>query len=102
LLFRWWPIIVYGALAVFFIIGGIEIRVVCTHCPYYSSESKILRCYGMTGSLKIWKYHPEPMRFWEKAVEALYFILMLCWPVSFEAYLIWLVVSNYNVYGLYT
>lgn len=102
LLYRWWPLIVFGAIASFFIIFGIEIRVVCTHCPFYSSESKILRCYGLTGSLKLWKYHPGPMKFWEKAVETIYFLFMLCWPVAFESYLISLIAVNYSSYGLYS
>ena len=102
LLYRWWPLIAYITVGAFVIIFSFEVRIVCTHCPYYSSESKTLQCTGLTGSRKIWKYRPEPMKFWEKAVEALYFIVFLCWPVGFEAYLIWVIADNYSTFGLYS
>ena len=44
----------------------IEIRVLCSHCPYYAEEGRILHCLANHGTIKLWKYHPEPMRFWEK------------------------------------
>jgi hypothetical protein len=43
-----------------------EIRILCSHCPFYSEEGRTLHCYGNYGCLKIWKYHPEPMSKSEK------------------------------------
>jgi len=43
-----------------------EIRILCSHCPFYAEEEKTLKCYGNYGSLKLWKYHPEPMSQSEK------------------------------------
>jgi hypothetical protein len=38
-----------------------EIRILCSHCPYYAEEGHTLQCIANYGSLKVWKYHPEPM-----------------------------------------
>ena len=43
-----------------------EIRILCAHCPYYAEEGRTLRCIANYGSLKLWKYHPEPMNRSEK------------------------------------
>jgi len=100
LLYRWWPLIVYLSIGLAFLIFGFEVRIICTHCPHYSSNSKTLRCLGLTGSHKIWKYQPGPMKLWEKIVESGYFFLMISWPIAFESFLIWMVAVEYNTYGL--
>ena len=102
LLYYWWPLIVFGSVVAFFTIFGIETRIVCTHCPFYSSNSKTLRCYALTGSRKIWKYRPGPMKIWEKIVISTHFLFLLLWPIGFEAYLVWKVAINYSFYGLYS
>ena len=61
----WLPLIIYAGFWIFFF-GFFEIRVLCSHCPYYSEEGKILHCLANHGSIKLWKYHPEPMNSWEK------------------------------------
>lgn len=38
-----------------------EIRILCSHCPYYAEPGRTLRCIANYGSLKLWRYHPEPM-----------------------------------------
>ncbi|MCK4480005.1 MAG: hypothetical protein KAV01_05725, partial [Candidatus Lokiarchaeota archaeon] len=43
-----------------------EIRILCSHCPYYAEEGRKLHCIANYGSLKLWKYHPEPMNLSEK------------------------------------
>ncbi len=43
-----------------------EIRILCSHCPYYSEPSRTLHCIANYGSLKLWPYHPEPMTTSEK------------------------------------
>ena len=61
----WLPLIVYAGFWVFFF-GFFEIRVLCSHCPYYTEDGKILHCLANHGTIKLWKYHPEPMNTWEK------------------------------------
>ncbi|MFL7791920.1 MAG: hypothetical protein AB8I69_07255 [Anaerolineae bacterium] len=43
-----------------------EIRILCSHCPYYAERGTTLHCIANYGSLKVWKYHPEPMGISEK------------------------------------
>lgn len=43
-----------------------EIKILCTHCPFYTEEGRVLDCYGNYGSLKVWSYNPEPMSKSEK------------------------------------
>ena len=38
-----------------------EMRILCSHCPYYAEPGHTLRCIANYGSLKLWRYHPEPM-----------------------------------------
>lgn len=67
LLNNWLYLIIYILFWIVFF-GAFEIRVLCSHCPYYQEESKghILHCLANHGTIKLWKYHPEPMKTWEK------------------------------------
>jgi hypothetical protein len=38
-----------------------EARVLCSHCPMWAEEGRILHCHANHGVLKIWKYRPGPM-----------------------------------------
>ena len=38
-----------------------ENRILCSHCPYYAEERRILRCHANYGLFKLWKYNPYPM-----------------------------------------
>ena len=53
-----------------------EIRILCSHCPFYAEEGRTLRCYGNYGCFKVWKYHPEPMTKSEKIQLLLGFTLL--------------------------
>lgn len=66
-------------LAVFFVIffEFWEIRILCSHCPFYAENQKKLRCYANYGSLKVWKYHPEPMSISEKIQLMVGFLLFI-------------------------
>jgi hypothetical protein len=44
-----------------------EARVLCSHCPFWAGEGRILRCHANYGVIKIWKFDPRPMNSWEKA-----------------------------------
>lgn len=80
----WWPLIVLlGTYAVFWIFG-LETRVLCSHCPYWAEESKILHCWALTGSPKIWRYRPGPMNWWEKATLLGFFLFTSFFPVGAE------------------
>ena len=34
----------------------IEPRLLCSHCPYYEKEGKVLKCWALRGMPKLWKY----------------------------------------------
>ena len=69
-LVSWLPLIIYVAFWIFFF-GFFEIRVLCSHCPYYTEEGRILHCLANHGTIKLWDYHPEPMNIFEKLDEDL-------------------------------
>ena len=84
LLNNWLYLIIYIAFWIFFF-GAFEIRVLCSHCPYYQEEKHglILHCLANHGTVKLWKYHPEPMKTWEKIsfiAGVLFFVLFPVLP----------------------
>jgi hypothetical protein len=81
----WIPLIIYAGFWIFFF-GFFEIRVLCSHCPYYSEDGNILHCLANHGTIKLWKYNPRPMNLWEKLGflgGALFFVVF---PVIGEIY----------------
>lgn len=54
-----------------------EIRILCSHCPFYSEEGKTLHCCANFGSLKVWKYHPGPMSKSEKVQLIIGFLMLV-------------------------
>lgn len=96
----WWPLISY---IVYFVVifNVFEIRFLCSHCPYYAEDGKVLHCLANHGSLKIWRYHPEPMNQFEKFM--MHFLLttvFFVFPLSVSGYGIGYLVFNYSNYGL--
>ena len=82
-LYKWWAFVIFFAsLPLYF--GLLEIRVMCSHCPHYAEpETKTLTCWANYGSPKIWKYHPGPMSFWEKALFFIGMAVVVFSPVLF-------------------
>jgi hypothetical protein len=83
LVHSWIPLITYLVFWIFFF-GFFEIRVLCSHCPYYADEGRTLHCLANHGTIKIWRYNPEPMNTYEKLGflgGALFFMLF---PIAAE------------------
>jgi hypothetical protein len=38
-----------------------EARVLCSHCPMWAEEGRVLHCHANQGVIKIWPYRPGPM-----------------------------------------
>ena len=57
-----------------------EIRILCSHCPYYAERGKTLHCIANYGSLKVWDYHPEPMSASEKVQLWIGFAILCGYP----------------------
>lgn len=55
----WWLFGWLGYMLFFFFVW--EARVLCSHCPYWAEDGRILRCHANYGVVKIWKYRPGPM-----------------------------------------
>jgi len=81
--------------------GVLEIRFLCSHCPYYAEKSNTLHCLANHGSLKFWSYHPEPLNKFEKFM--MYFLVVtifFVFPLSIHSYGIWYLSFNYAEYSL--
>lgn len=60
-----------------------EIRILCSHCPYYAEEGRVLHCIANYGSPKVWRYHPEPMSTSEKIQLMIGFVILIGYPFPF-------------------
>ncbi len=72
----------YAAFWIFFF-GFFEIRVLCSHCPFYAERGFILHCPANYGLPKFWRYHPEPMNRWEKVGLLLGIAILFGYPLPF-------------------
>jgi hypothetical protein len=82
-----------------------EIRILCSHCPYYAEEGKTLHCIANYGSLKLWKYHPEPMNISEKIQLLIGFAILIGYPLIFlvlSASFVFLVISIAEIIIFFT
>jgi len=96
----WWPLAAY---VIYFVLmlGVFEIRFLCSHCPYYAEEGKILHCLANHGSFKFWKYHPEPMNRFERFM--MVFLVATVFgivPLVIEGYGVAFLAANRAVYGM--
>ncbi len=110
----WWVIWVYIILVVLtFLI--LEPRLLCSHCPFYALEGRSLKCGGLWGMPKIWRYRPEPISRWEQNLMVLIgaiidispilgiflgFIAFFLSPIKSIFYLIGLIVVSILFIGL--
>ena len=98
-LISWIPLIIYLGFWIFFF-GFFEIRVLCSHCPYYAKDGRILHCLANHGTIKVWNYHPEPLNKFEKAgflAGALFFVFF---PVIVEIYGLSTLIGSSETYSL--
>ncbi|MFX0168182.1 MAG: lysostaphin resistance A-like protein [Candidatus Hodarchaeota archaeon] len=63
-----------------------ENRILCSHCPYYGKEGRVLRCHGNYGLYKLWKYNPGPMNRSERIQFIIGVVVIFGYPFPF---LIW-------------
>jgi MFS family permease len=90
---NWWILTFYIVFIILFFFV-IEIRITCSHCPYYAQKSKHLDCPGNNIFLKIWKFHPEPMNHYEKVGSTMGFVLIGAIPILSQLYSVWFFLSN--------
>jgi hypothetical protein len=94
----WWYLAAYGAFCIFFFVF-FEIRILCSHCPFYGEDSRILHCLANHGIIKLWRYHPEPMNRFERVSLVVCFVFFGLFPVFANACGIWYISNNYDSYG---
>ena len=70
----WWPTAAF-ILSFPVLLGVLETRVLCSHCPYYSEEGRVLHCLANHGLLKLWKYNPGPMNKTERIILISIFVI---------------------------
>lgn len=72
-----------------------EARVLCSHCPMWAEEGRVLHCHANYGVIKIWKYRPGPMSKSEQIQFAVGALLWGSMPLIFmvlsQAYLLALI-----------
>ena len=95
----WWMLITFVIfIFLFFIV--IQPRVTCSHCPYYAEGRLRSNCTGNLITPKIWKYHPEPINIYEKAVTIIGFIFLGAFPIFSELFGIWFFYYNgFNIFN---
>ncbi len=92
----WVPLWIYIMFWIFFFLF-FEIRVICSHCPYYAEEGKVLHCPANHGIPKLWAYHPEPLNTFEKVGTlggAVFFVLF---PVGTDIYGLYILWNQFNM-----
>jgi hypothetical protein len=70
-----------GFALIFF--GFWEIRILCSHCPYYAEKGSTLHCIANYGCPKFWRYHPEPISKSEKFQLIIGFVVLGGYPFPF-------------------
>ena len=74
----------YGWLAMAAVFFGFwEIRILCSHCPYYAEKGLTLKCPANYGCPKFFKYRPGPISRGEKVQLVIGFIIMAGYPFVF-------------------
>jgi hypothetical protein len=78
-----WAIIGWLFFGIIFF-GFWEIRILCSHCPYYAEEGSTLHCIANYGCPKFWKYHPEPISISEKIQFMIGVSILFGYPIAFS------------------
>lgn len=97
---KWWPLITYSGVTIAFFFLGIKSYVLCSHCPFYAEEGKILHCPANTGLPKFWKYRPGPMNTFEKIILTTFFFFLFTWGLGWEIYGIYFAAKNFGFSSL--
>lgn len=98
----WWPLLFYVLGAFVFFGLGLETRILCSHCPYWTGEGKQLNCWAYPGAYKFWRYRPGPMNWLEKSLLIIFFAFLALFPVALVLYDIWIVAASPSLNNLFT
>ena len=89
----WWPLISF--LVYIAVIFTWEIRFLCSHCPYYAEDSKILHCLANNGVYKFFAFNPAPIKKFGKFLMVfLIATVFFVYPLAVTGYGIWYLAVN--------
>ena len=89
----WGMLAAYLAFFVLFFLF-VEIRILCSHCPYYGRDGFFLRCLANHGAPKFWRYRPQGMNVAERVGLLVGFAFYGGLPLAAQAYGIWYLSSS--------
>ncbi|MBN2006573.1 MAG: hypothetical protein JXA21_24690 [Anaerolineae bacterium] len=81
--YAWYLLPWLGYWLIFFF--GWEARVLCSHCPMWAEEGRVLRCHANYGVIKFWKYRPGPMSRSEQVQFMIGALIWMCYPIVLAA-----------------
>ncbi len=96
---NWLPLIIVAAASFIFWGLGLEVRLLCTHCPYYGKEGDRLKCWALRKYPKRWKYRPGPLSRAERALIWLMYAVIAGIPLLTMASGAGIVILNYQDYS---
>jgi hypothetical protein len=79
--FGWYLLGWFGYWLFFFFVW--EAKVLCSHCPYWVEDSKVLHCHANYGVFKIWPFDPSPMSISHKVQFLVGALLLIAYPFPF-------------------
>lgn len=79
--YGWWLLGWLAYMLFFFFVW--EARILCSHCPYWAEDSRILHCHANFGVIKIWRFDPEPMSKPEKIQFIVGVLFFIFYPLIF-------------------
>lgn len=77
-----WVLLGWVAFALFFFFVW-EARVLCSHCPFWAEDSRVLHCHANYGVIKLWRYRPGPMSRAEQVQFLVGALLLIALPFPF-------------------
>jgi len=92
---NWWIVIIYILFVILFFFV-IEVRLTCSHCPYYAEKTKRLNCPENFIAIKIWKFNPEPMNRFEKICSVTGFVFIGGYPILAQLYGLYYFITQYT------
>jgi len=87
LLFVWavtasgWPLLAFAVVGLAFL-GPVEMRFLCSHCPFYAREGRFLKCMAPNPFPKLWRPRPWPMSGYERLIIAAFSGFILIFPAA--------------------
>jgi hypothetical protein len=77
-----WYLLGWAGVVIFFRLVG-DGRALCSHCPYWAREGRVLRCHSNHGMIKLWRYRPAPLNRAEQTVFVISQLIIWAYPFPF-------------------